>query len=70
MATAFTIPAKLQDARQGVRGRGLWGRFLEAIEESRMQAAEREIARYIQLNGGHMTDGMEREIEKRLGRSA
>ena len=70
MATAFTIPARRRDARQGAPGRSFWGRFLEAIEASRMRAAEREIARFIQLNGGHMTDSMEREIEKRLGRFA
>ena len=70
MATAFTIPARQRHTRQGTRGRSFWGRVVEAIEASRTRAAEREIARFIQLNGGHMTDGMEREIEKRLGRRA
>ena len=70
MATAFTIPTRLRDARQGAPNRGFWRRFLEMVETSRMRAAECEIARFIQLNGGHMTDSMEREIEKRLGRFA
>jgi hypothetical protein len=50
----------------GARKRGLLGRILDAMIESRMQAAEREIARYLETHGGRLTDDAEREIERRF----
>lgn len=41
-------------------------RFFRALQESRMRQAEREIALYIQRNGGKLTDTTEREIERRF----
>ena len=46
--------------------KGFWGRFLETLMESRRRAAEREIARYIELNGGVLTDTLDRQIEGRF----
>jgi len=40
--------------------------LLEAMDESRRRHAEREIARYVDLRGGRMTDEAEREIGRRL----
>jgi hypothetical protein len=46
--------------------RGLFSLLLAAILESRQRQAEREIARFIELNGGLLTDNIEFEIERRL----
>ncbi len=44
---------------------GLFARIFAAMIESRQRAAEREIARYLNLSGG-LTDSTEREIERRF----
>ncbi len=46
--------------------KGFWSKVLETLMESRRRAAEREIARYIELNGGVMTDSIDRQIEDRF----
>lgn len=46
--------------------RGFWRRFLDALHQSRQQQADREIARYMHLHAGKMTDEIEREIERRF----
>lgn len=43
----------------------LLARFFAALMESRHRQAEREIARYIELNGGKLTDQLEFDIEQR-----
>lgn len=51
--------------------RGLLRRLYDAMIKARQQEAEREIARYLQLSGGKLTDSIEREIERRfISRSA
>jgi hypothetical protein len=45
-------------------------RFLDRMAESRQRAAEREIGRFLQRNGGHLTDELEREISRRFGNHA
>ena len=40
-------------------------RFYLALLEARQRAAEKEIARYLQISGG-ITDSTEREIERRF----
>lgn len=39
-------------------------RFFEAVKRSRMRAAEQEIARFIEVRGGRLTDSIERQIER------
>lgn len=46
--------------------RPFWLRVLDAIEQSNMQRAEREIARYLNGHGRKFTDEAEREIERRF----
>jgi hypothetical protein len=46
--------------------RGPLRRLLDAIEQSNMQRAEREIARYLNGHGRKFTDEAEREIERRF----
>jgi hypothetical protein len=38
---------------------------IETLIASRRQQAERDVARWLQLQGGTITDSMEREIERR-----
>lgn len=44
----------------------LLSRLFTAMMEARQRAAEREIARFIALNGGKLTDSVELEIERRF----
>jgi hypothetical protein len=46
--------------------RGFWRRVLSALQKSRQRQADREIARYMHLHAGKMTDEIEREIERRF----
>ena len=46
--------------------RTLFGQFINAMMVARMRAAEREIGRYLNANGGKFTDEAEREIERRF----
>ena len=46
--------------------RGLFRRVLDALMASRQQQADREIARYLHLHAGKLTDEAEREIERRF----
>ena len=41
-----------------------FARFLAAMMASRQRQAEREIASYLERNGGKLTDTAEREIER------
>ena len=53
-----------------VRTVGILQRFfvgiLDAMHESRRRQAEREIANFVARRGGRMTDGLEREMARRL----
>jgi hypothetical protein len=46
--------------------RRVFGALLKAMDESRQRQVEREIANYVALRGGRMTDSLEREIARRL----
>lgn len=45
---------------------GFFGRLLAGLMASRQRQADMEIARYIHLTGGKITDSAEREIERRF----
>lgn len=61
---SFIMPAASAGARS--RGPGFWSRLLDAIHQSRMRQAEREIALMIERGGGRLTDDLERKIERRF----
>ena len=65
MALAHTYAAP-HGFSAGERKRGLLRRILDALLESRMQTAEREIGLYLETHGGRITDEAEREIERRF----
>ena len=43
---------------------GVLARILNAVQEAQTRRAEREIARYIEMSGGRLTDDLERRIER------
>ena len=46
--------------------RRVFAALLKAMDESRQRQVEREIAKYVALRGGRITDDLEREIMRRL----
>ena len=44
----------------------IFGAVLDAMHESRRRQAEREIAKFVALRGGPITDDFEREMTRRL----
>jgi hypothetical protein len=66
---AFDIGYGPTETAEAPRRDGFFTRLFRAIEASRQRAAEREIERWLQMNGdGRLTDELEREIERRMGR--
>ena len=45
---------------------GFWQRLLKAMSNSRRSRADRQIARFIQDRGGHLTDEIERELMRQM----
>ena len=45
-------------------------RLIGAIAASRRRKAERAVEHYIAMNGGHLTDDLERRISRKFGRMA
>jgi hypothetical protein len=43
-----------------------WRKMMNSFIAARQEAAEREIARYIAIRGGVLTDSLEREIGRRF----
>jgi hypothetical protein len=44
--------------------KSFFARLLDSIQDARMRQAEREIARFIEVKGGRLTDDVERQIER------
>jgi len=45
---------------------GFWQRLSNAVSNYRRRRAEREIARFIQGRGGHLTDELERDLMRHM----
>ena len=45
---------------------GFWQRLSRALVNHRRRRAEREIARFIQGRGGHLTDELERDLMRHM----
>jgi len=45
---------------------GFWRRLSNAVRDYRHRRAEREIARFIQGRGGHLTDELERDLMRHM----
>jgi|ThiBio_1000_plan_1041568.scaffolds.fasta_scaffold05161_4 hypothetical protein len=64
---ARLVPEAFESNRsQKAPKQGFWNKLMKSFVEARQRAAEREIARYIALNGGALTDSLEREISRRF----
>jgi len=61
---AAVAPAPERPARKSI-----WRRVANSFVEAQQRRAAREIARYLASHGGLMTDGMERELMRRLAGS-
>lgn len=53
-------------AQASAKRPGFFARAIAAMKLARQRQAEREIARYLALTGGNLTDEIEREIQRRL----
>jgi hypothetical protein len=59
------VTTGLDRARQVGQGddrAGLWRRLRRAAELARLDRSERQVARFLQENGGRLTDDLERRI--------
>jgi hypothetical protein len=64
---ARLVPEAFQNNRsQKAPKQSFWHKLMKSFVEARRLQAEREIARYISLNGGTLTDSLEREISRRF----
>lgn len=64
--TEVLNPAQaIAESAPRTRKSGFFARALAAMMESRQRQANREIAQYLALTGGKLTDEVEREIERR-----
>jgi hypothetical protein len=52
------------------RGPGLWQRFENFLRSVQMTEQESAVERFINANGGSLTDDLEREISRRFGNMA
>jgi hypothetical protein len=69
MAYAPTIPAPhaaFVSATKPKSSGHFWRRLYRAMITSRQRQADREIAHYVEMMGGTLTDHTEREIERRF----
>ena len=70
MASIASFPTRPlpTDSGRGTRQAqpGLWSRLGRAVTLLRQRRSEANVARFIELNGGKITDSLEREIERRF----
>jgi len=66
-AQSAVAPRTIEFPQKATRNRpNVLRRLLDAVAESNMRKAEREIARYLNGPGAKFTDETEREIERRF----
>ena len=58
--------SRAHDATHLPERTGLWRGLLTAIRNHRQRRAEREVARFIQSRGGHLTDELERDLMRHM----
>jgi hypothetical protein len=62
----FSISSDAHSTPSKPHKRNLFLRIVDAIGDTNRRKAEREIARFIALHGGRITDSVERSIGERL----
>ena len=48
----------------------IWTRLIKSFAASRQRRADSAVERYIAINGGRLTDNLERDISRKFGRMA
>jgi hypothetical protein len=68
-AVAYSIPFDFNTlaAQSPVPWRSLIARAVDALGKANERRAASEVARFIERNGGGLTDDLEREISQRFG---
>ena len=61
-----STPRAARDDKNPPIKAGFWQRLSSAIGKYRQRRAEREIARFIQGRGGHLTDELERDLMRHM----
>lgn len=69
MTKSMTLNAALgaADTKGAPSKLSFWRRIVQSVNLSRQRAAEHEIGRFIEMNGGELTDDLERQISRRFG---
>jgi len=62
----YVCAPRARDDRNAPVRAGFWQRLSNAIGKYRQRRAEREIARFIQGRGGHLTDELERDLMRHM----
>lgn len=57
---SLSVPASRSDTQRP----GFFSHLIASYQQARLRAAERDVARFIDMKGGRMTDSLEREIER------
>lgn len=65
-APTVHVPARIEAEPARAPRRGFWKTILDSLWASRQRQADIEIARYLAMSGGKLTDSAEREISRRL----
>ena len=60
------VPARVESKPASAPRRGFWKTVLDSLWTSRQRQADIEIARYLAMSGGKLTDSAEREIARLL----
>jgi hypothetical protein len=64
-ARYISTPSPRDDRSPSAKA-GFWRRLSNAVGNYRQRRAEREIARFIQGRGGHLTDELERDLMRHM----
>jgi hypothetical protein len=64
--TTPSLPSAARTTPQSAKRPGLFVRLMSALAASRQRQVEAQIGQMIELQGGKMTDSVERQIERRF----
>jgi len=65
----YVSTSKARDETRPPEKTGLWRRLSNGFRNHRQRRAEREIGRFIQSRGGHLTDELERDLMRHIASS-
>lgn len=62
----YIITSREREETKPAKQIGFWRRLSDAVWNYRQRRAEREIGRFIQSRGGHLTDALERDLMRHV----